>query len=448
MTFSGNVLIIDDDESLRVGCLQTLSGEGYRVTSVENGSRGLEMIQEESFDVIILDLKMPDIYGLDVLRRIKEDNPHTMVIIITGYGTIEIAVKAMQEGAFNFITKPFTPEALIAVTEKAVRKRRQLLESICSGSTIIPEIGPHKMIGRSPKMVNVVRLTKKFATTDSTVLIIGETGVGKELLAETMHRWSKRCLKQFVTVDCGSFVESLFESEMFGHIKGSFTGAIETTKGKFELARGGTIFLDEITNIGINMQARLLRAIQEKEISKVGSAEIIKVNVRIIAASNRDLPGEIENGRFREDLYYRLNVVPIRIPPLRERKEDIETMARYFIEQFGRLKGGLPPELSEEALRFMMNYDWPGNVRELKNMIERAVVICDGKHIEMDDLLYEVPMNQSFSQGNEGALSKAEEREIRRALKLFDGRRSKTAEYLGINRKTLREKIQKYGIMP
>ncbi|MDY6974297.1 MAG: sigma-54 dependent transcriptional regulator, partial [Thermodesulfobacteriota bacterium] len=422
--------------------------QGYRVTSVENGSRGLEMIQEESFDVIILDLKMPDIYGLDVLQRIKEDNPHTMVIIITGYGTIEIAVKAMQGGAFNFITKPFTPEALIAMTEKAVLKRRQLLESTLSAPSISPEIKSNKIIGRSPKMVNVVRLTKKFAATDSTVLIIGETGVGKELLAETMHRWSKRCLKPFVTLDCGSFVESLFESEMFGHVKGSFTGAIETTKGKFELARGGTIFLDEITNIGINMQARLLRAIQEKEISKVGSAERIKVNVRIIAASNRDLPGEIEKGRFREDLYYRLNVVPIRIPPLRERREDIETMARHFIDRFSSLKGDPPPELSEEALSFMTTYDWPGNVRELKNMIERAIVICDGKYIKMDDLLYEVPINQSFSQSNEGSLSKAEEREIRKALKKFDGQRSKTAEYLGINRKTLREKIQKYGIVP
>jgi len=308
MSFLGNVLIIDDDESIRAGCTQTLSGEGYRVTSVENGSRGLEMVREESFDVIILDLKMPGIYGLDVLRRIKVDNPDTMVIIITGYGTIEIAVKAMQEGAFNFITKPFTPEALLAMVEKAVRKRRQLLESTCSGSHINPEIGPEKMIGRSPEMVNVIQLAKKFAATDSTVLISGETGVGKELLAETIHRWSKRCLKPFVIVDCGSLVESLFESEMFGHIKGSFTGAIETTKGKFELSQGGTIFLDEITNIGINMQARLLRVIQEKEISKVGSSERIKVNVRIIAASNRDLPGEIVKGRFREDLYYRLNV--------------------------------------------------------------------------------------------------------------------------------------------
>ncbi len=446
MSYSGNVLVIDNDESMRTGCMQTLSEQGYRVIGVEDGYRGLEMVHRESFDVIILDLKMPGIDGLDVLRRIKEDNQDSMVIIITGYGTIEIAVKAMQEGAFNFITKPFTPEVLSEIVDKAVSIRLRNLESICSDVHPNLEIETGRMIWRSPEMAGVIRLAKKAALTDSTILIKGETGVGKELLAETIHRWSKRYDKPFVTVDCGSLVESLFESEMFGHIKGSFTSAIETTKGKFELAQGGTIFLDEISNISINMQARLLRVVQEKEISKVGSAEKIRVDVRITAATNRDLRREIEDGRFREDLYYRLNVVPIRIPPLKERKEDIELIARHFINQFRLQKKGSPPRLSEEALYFLKEYDWPGNVRELKNMIERAFVTSNGKCIELNDLSYDNTMTQAATLMKEGSIARSEKNEICKALKIFNGHRSKMAEYLGINRKTLREKIRKYNI--
>lgn len=443
---AANILIIDDEESMRAGCMQALSEEGYHLKAAEDGYRGLEMIDRESFDVIILDLKMPGISGMDVLRRIKESDRNSVVIIITAYGTIDFAVKAMRQGAYDFLTKPFTPEALSSAVREAVKGRRRILENAFKDSPLNLEIGSDIIIGRSPEMIKVARLVQKVAPTDSTVLIYGETGVGKELLARTIHRLSARYDKPFVTVDCGALVESLFESEMFGHVKGSFTGAIETTKGKFELANGGTLFLDEITNISINMQARLLRAIQEREISKVGSLEKISVNVRIVAATNKDLLKEIREGRFREDLYYRLNVVPIRVPPLRERREDIQLLATYFLKKISEQEKCTPPKLSKGALEFLERYEWPGNVRELKNTIERAFVISDGEKIDLNDLSCDDLRLHEASLKKEGFLAELERKEIAKVLKRFNGHRSKTAKYLGINRKTLREKIRKYGI--
>jgi len=446
MSHLANILVIDDEESMREACVQALSVQGYRAKAVENGYRGLELINRESFDVIILDLKMPGIEGMDLLRRIKKNGPNSVVIVITGYGTIEIAVDAMREGAHDFLTKPFTPEALTEVVKEAVKKRRRNLEEECTNLPLNEDIGPERIITRSPEMIKVVRLAKRAARTDSTVLIYGETGVGKELLARKIHRLSDRYDKPFVTVDCGVLVESLFESEMFGHVKGSFTGAVETTKGQFELADGGTIFLDEIANISVNMQARLLRVIQEREISKVGSSEKIRVNVRIAAATNRDLLNEMHQGRFREDLYYRLNVVPIRMPPLRERKEDVLLLATYFLKKFSDQRRCTQPALSEEALQFLETYDWPGNVRELKNMMERSFVTSDGKRIDLDNLSYNDLLLPKADLWKEGSLAESERIEISKVLKRFNGHKSKSAEYLGISRKTLREKIRKYGI--
>lgn len=446
MSHLANILVIDDEESMREACIQALSVQGYRARAVENGYRGIELVDRESFDVIILDLKMPGIHGMDVLRRINENDPNSVVIVITGYGTIELAVEAMREGAYDFLTKPFTPEAFTAVVKEAVKKRRRNLEKGYNNFSMNADIDSERIITRSPEMVEVVRLAKKVARTDSTVLIYGETGVGKELLARTIHRLSDRYDKPFVTVDCGALVESLFESELFGHVKGSFTGAVETTRGKFELANGGTIFLDEIANISVNMQARLLRVIQEREISKVGSSEKIRANVRIAAATNRDLLKEMRQGRFREDLYYRLNVVPIRIPPLRERKEDVQLLATYFLKQFSEQRKCEPPKLSEEALHFLETYDWPGNVRELKNTIERSFVTSDGKRIDIDNLSYNDLLMPKTNLWKEGSLAESERIEIIKVLRRFKGHRSKTAEYLGISRKTLREKILKYEI--
>jgi len=447
MSRLANILVIDDDESMRIGCTQTLTEEGYSVKAVENGQKGLEIIDKESFDVILLDLKMPGIPGMEVLMKLKENEPNSLVIVITGYATINSAVESMKRGAYDYLPKPFTPEGLIAIVKQAVDSEREALEETFMHLALEEKMISDNIICQSDAMKKVALLAKKVAPTDSTVLITGETGVGKELVAQTIHRLSRRYEKAFVTVDCGVIVETLFESEMFGHVKGSFTGAIETTKGKFELANGGTIFLDEIANISINMQSRLLRVIQEQEISKVGSHEKIKVDVRIISATNKDLLNEIEAERFREDLFYRFNVVPINIPPLRERREDIPILARYFIKKFGEEKKNNIRKISDKAMRFLEMYDWPGNVRELKNAIERAMVTCEGNVIEPADL----SDNELVFQNNkilkeESTLAELEKKEIIKVLKQFNGNKTKTAEYLGINRKTLREKILKYGI--
>jgi DNA-binding NtrC family response regulator len=447
MAFSANILVIDDEESMRAGCIQTLAENGYRVQAVENGRMGLERIAKESFDVILLDLKMPGIPGMEVLKKLKENDPNSVVIIITAYGTIDSAVEAMKRGAYDFLIKPFTPETLNSIVKRAVDSRLRALETACVTLVLDKETISETIIGQSDATAKLIMLIKKVAATESTVLITGETGVGKELVAQTIHRLSKIANKPFVTVDCGVLVESLFESEMFGHTKGSFTGAIETTQGKFELANGGTVFLDEVANISINMQARLLRVIEEREISKVGGLEKTKVDIRIIAATNKDLVKEIDKERFREDLFYRLNVVPIHITPLRERRQDISVLARYFLKRFGQQRKKAITRISAEAMHSLEMYDWPGNVRELRNTIERAIVTCEEKVIQSRDLSFD----KSTVQGNvnslgEGCLAEMEKERISKVLKQFDGHKTKTAEYLGINRKTLREKIRKYKI--
>lgn len=450
MSYAANILVIDDEESMRIGCVQTLAEEGYRVQAVENGQRGLEMNDKESFDVIVLDLRMPGIPGMEVLKRVKADDPDSIVIVITGHATIDVAVQAMRRGAYDFITKPFTPEALASVVKRAVESRRRSLEDACADLVLAKAPGADMIIGRSPAMMKVMQLVKQVAPTDSTVLIHGETGVGKELVARTIHDASGRRTQNFVVVDCGVLVETLFESEMFGHTKGSFTGAVKTTQGKFELANGGTIFLDEIANITVNMQSRLLRVIQEREISKVGSLDRIRVDVRIISATNKDLAKEIQAGEFREDLFYRINVVPIHLPPLRERREDIPTLANYFLSQLCKSRQQKAPTISDQAMRFLEQHDWPGNVRQLRNTVECATVTCHGGLIGMDDLSVEglglEAAGGDAATKEHGALAESEKREIIRILNRFDGHRGKAADYLGINRKTLREKIRKYGI--
>ncbi len=446
MPYSANILVVDDDESMRIGCVQTLTEEGYRAQSVGTGQRALEAVEKVSFDVIILDLKMPGIPGMEVLRRTKEVDPASIVIIVTGYGTIDVAVEAMRKGAYDFITKPFTPEALLKVVERAVDSRRRELEYSLTNVEGAAPVAGDEIVGHSTAIMKVKELIKQVAPTDSTVLVYGGTGVGKELVARNIHHLSLRRDKPFVVVDCGTLVETLFESEMFGHAKGSFTGAVDTTRGKFELANGGTIFLDEITNITIAMQSRLLRVIQEKEISKIGSLERIKVDVRIISATNRDLAEEIRRGRFREDLFYRLNVVPIHLPPLSERREDIPLLAGHFLAK-ACANEKTRRKISEDAMRLLQKYDWPGNVRQLKNTIEYAVVTSKSDSIGLEDLpVIGEDRTGAPKELEEGSLAQSEKKEIIRVLKQFDGHRAKTAEYLGINRKTLREKIRKYGI--
>ena len=444
---ASSVLVIDDEESVRAGCVQTLTDEGYRVKGAENGITGLRLAQKGSFDVVILDLRMPGMDGMEVLDKLRQHDAGVLVIVITGYATIDSAVGAMKRGAYDFLPKPFTPESLLAVVARAADRKRLAMENVCLRLELDERMGSDAIVGRSPAMVEVAELVRKVALTDSTVLICGETGSGKELVAKAIHRHSDRREKPFVVVDCGALVETLFESELFGHVEGSFTGAVETTHGKFELAHGGTVFLDEIANVGSNIQAKLLRVIQEREVTKVGSSERIEVDVRIVAATNKDLAAEMSGGRFREDLFYRINVVPIHLPPLRDRREDIPVLAEYFLRKFGERRKRDVTSISDEAMRSLEAYDWPGNVRELENAIERAVVMADGDTIRPRDLLYyglgqTDPMRASPG----GRLLVVEKREIADALRRFGGHKSKAAEYLGINRKTLREKIAKYRL--
>jgi DNA-binding NtrC family response regulator len=443
----GKVLIIDDDESMRIGCQQALELGGFSFAAVPNGDQALAKIRQESFDVALLDLKMPGLPGMEVLRRLKEESPNTAVIVITGYGTIDSAVEAVKLGAFDYLPKPFTPEALTARVERAVQAVMRTLESACIGQELERKMLSQVLIGRSEAMNHVVRLVQKAAPVDSTVLITGETGVGKEVVARAIHGLSHRSDKRFVTVDCGTLVESLFESELFGHVKGAFSGAVEHTIGKIELADAGTLFLDEIANISIHMQAKLLRAVQEREISRVGSTHKKKIDVRIISATNRDLQQGVREGRFREDLFYRLNVIHISVPPLRERLEDIPALAEYYLKKLASEKGRPAVGLSDEAMRFLKRCEWPGNVRELINALEYAFVTCEGKTIGVKDLPYGASAPPGLDTRTGGSLARVEQNEILSALDQFHGNKTKAAEHLGINRKTLREKMQRYGLV-
>jgi DNA-binding NtrC family response regulator len=441
------ILVIDDEESMRVGCAQTLTEEGYAVKSAPDGHQGLMMAHEESFDAIILDLKMPGLDGMAVLEKLREDDPNAVIIVITGYPTIESAVEAMRRGAHDFLPKPFTPEALLTIVKRSLDRKQLAMENICLRTELEARIGRDFIMGKSPPMVKVAEQVRKVAQTDSTVLICGETGVGKELLARAIHDRSGRRVRPFVVVDCGALVETLFESELFGHVKGAFTGASETKYGKFELANGGTIFLDEISNVGINIQAKLLRVIQEREIVKVGGSQRVGVDVRIIAATNKDLLEEMRQQRFREDLFYRLSVVPIHVPPLRERKADIPLLAEHFLQKFCQKRKRNVKGISEEAIRSLESYEWPGNVREMENAVERAVIMAEGDVIQPDDLLYySLTHHPTTEPAPEGRLAEVEKEEIVKALQKFKWQKNAAAAHLGINRKTLREKIRKYGI--
>jgi len=388
MYSQANILVIDDEETMRDSCQQALSRSGNIVEVAEEGTKGLEMLGKESFDLVILDLKMPGLSGMEVLKRIKEDEPEVVVVVITGYATVESAVEAMKAGAYDFIPKPFTPESLRMIVDRALEKRKLSLENILLRAELKDKISEDMIIGQNAKMHEVEQLVRKVAPTDSTVMITGETGTGKELIARAIHRQSNRKDKPFIVVDCGGLVESLFESELFGHIKGSFTGATETKYGRFEVADGGTVFLDEVGNISMNIQAKLLQAIQEKEITRVGSTKAIKVDVRIIAATNQDLLQGIKEGTFREDLFYCLSVVPIALPALRQMKEDIPLLVKHFLIKYNKKREKNVTGISKEAMKILTGYDWPGNVRELENVIERAVVLARSRVIEPSDLWY------------------------------------------------------------
>ena len=449
MFSQARILVIDDDESMRDSCRQALSRKAGRVEVAEDGLSGLEILEKEAFDLVILDLKMPGLSGMEVLKKIKQEYPEVVVIVITGYATVESAVDAMRDGAYDFLPKPFTPGSLRAIVGRAMDARELVLENILLRSELEASVGSEVIIGKSEPMRKVEEVMRKVSPTDTTVLLYGQSGTGKELMARAIHRHSSRNDKPFVVVDCGSLVENLFESELFGHVKGSFTGATATKYGRLELANGGTVFFDEIGNISMNVQTKLLRVLQEREITKVGSTQVIKVDVRVIAATNRDLQKAVQAGTFRDDLFYRLSVVPITLPPLRERRDDIPPLANYFLKKYNQKRKKDVHAISTKAMKALVEHDWPGNVRELENAIERAVVLTENDTIEPSDLLY-YGLNASTipepDMDRPRRLTDVEKEHIVRTLEMFGGHKGKTANWLGIDRKTLRSKLRRYGL--
>lgn len=445
-----NILIIDDEAAIRDSMSQVLRKEGYRVREAVDGKEGLKIFNQESFHVVFLDLKLPGIKGMEVLTKIKETSPETPVIIVTGYASIESAVEAMKRGAFDYMAKPFTPEELRVVTKRALDGRKLLFENLYLRGELEAKSEFEMVVGRSKAMREILDLVRRVSPTESTVLITGESGTGKELIAREIHRHSLRSEAPFVVVDCGALVETLFESELFGHVKGSFTGAHETKHGRFEVADGGTIFFDEISNIGLNIQAKLLRVIQEREITRIGSSKPIKVDVRILAATNENLAEAVKKGKFREDLFYRLSVVPLHLPPLRERKEDIPLLVEHFLQKYNKKTKKNIESVSTRAIKALIEYDWPGNIRELENTIERAVVLSKTNGIDIEDLMYHGISAATGEAGGVGGkyktLEEMEKEYIKAVLQANYGNKSRAAAILGIDRKTLWAKLKKYKV--
>ncbi len=444
------VLIIDDDPAILDSCGQVLRREGYVVQEAKEGKGGLALFNAESFHLVLLDLKLPGMDGLEVLRRIKDISPETAVVIITGYASIESAVEAVKRGAFDYVSKPFTPEELRVAARRALDGRKMLIMNLALRRELESKGEFDLVVGKSRAMACVLDIVRQVSPAESTVLITGASGTGKELIAREIHRHSLRRNAPFVVVDCGALVETLFESELFGHVKGSFTGAHETKHGRFEVADGGTIFLDEISNIGLNIQAKLLRVIQEREVTRIGSSRPIKVDVRILAATNEKLEDLVRKEKFREDLFYRLSVVPIHLPPLKERREDIPLLVEHFLQKYNKRAKKNVTSVTSRAVQALQDYDWPGNIRELENTVERAVVLSKTDVIELEDLMYHGISAGTQSLGPVGGrfrtLEEVEKEYIRTVLRAQYGNKSRAAEILGIDRKTLWAKIKKYSL--
>ena len=448
MNNNARILIVDDEQAMREACREVLAPEGFILSEASSGEGALDIIGRQSFDLMILDLKMPRMDGMDILQRVQKESPGTATVVITGYPSIDTAVEAMRLGAADFLPKPFTPDVLRLTVRRVLNGARMARENQLLWSQLEECRGRnYDLIGESAAMQQIHDLVQRVGPTDSTVLITGESGTGKELIARAIRDHSPRRDKPFVTVDCGALVGTLFESELFGHIKGSFTGATSMKHGRFELANGGMIFFDEIANVSPDIQVKLLRVIQEREFTRVGATQVIPIDVRILAATNRNLPDEIREGRFREDLFYRLCVVPIILPPLRQRREDIPLLAEHFLHKHSGRRGSRIRGFSSEALDVLVKHDWPGNVRELENAIERAIILARGDVITPADLVYYGPiMKPEATLDDLSPLVNVEKEHIARALRYHAGNRTAAAKTLGIDRKTLWRKIQAYGL--
>ncbi len=438
------ILVVDDEAIVRESLQDWLADAGYQVFAAENGPKALEIIEKERLGIVITDLVMPGMDGIEMMKRAKEIQPDIEVIIITAYASIPTAIAAMREGAYDYIEKPFCPERAELLVKKLAQHQELVVENLSLRQRLEDRYRFENIITKSSKMQRMIELIKVVAKSNATVLITGESGTGKELVARAIHSQSHRQSKPFVAVSCAALPESLLESELFGHEKGSFTGAYARKKGKFEFANGGTLFLDEIGEMSANIQVHLLRVLEEKEFSRVGGNEPIRVDVRVVSATNRDLRKAIEKGEFREDLYYRLNVVPIELPPLRERKEDIPLLAQHFLNKFALENKKEVSELSPEATEFLLGYDWPGNVRELENAIERAAILAKDSLITIADLPQEnMSLARSTMPGKN--LREVEKEHILDVLGETGGNYSEAARLLGITRMTLYKKAREYS---
>jgi two-component system, NtrC family, response regulator len=445
-----SILLIDDDDSLRRVMEFSLTEAGYKVQTAASGEEGLALFARGLFDAVITDITMPGMSGMEVLAKIRERGDGLPVIVITAYGTIESAVEAMKQGAFDYITKPFNRDELRLTLDKALRMRRLEKENVDLRAEITDRYRFESIVGSSEKIKDVLDLAGRVAASDASVLITGESGTGKELLAKGIHYNSPRAGGPFVAVNCAAIPDQLIESELFGHVRGAFTGAVKDKEGKFELASSGTLFLDEIGDLRIDLQAKILRVLQERQVDRVGGKHPVSVDARIIAATNKDIERAVKEGSFREDLYYRLSVITLHMPPLRERRDDIPMLVQHFLKKFNR---DLDVRIDPEALTMLTAYGWPGNVRELENSIERASVLRRGETITAAELPDKL-RKEKASVGNiilnlpdEGiSLEDLEKSLIIKALEKHKGNQTRAAEYLGITRPTLIYRMEKYGI--
>ncbi|MDY0083522.1 MAG: sigma-54 dependent transcriptional regulator [Ignavibacteriaceae bacterium] len=440
------ILIVDDEKIVRESLYHWFEEDNYEVETAEDGEIALQKYEKGKYDILLVDMKMPGMSGLDLLSKVKEIDKDALVILITAFASVPTAITALKNGAFDYITKPVDPDELAHIVNKALEQRALKIENIQLKENIDEIIKPDNLIGESYQMRKVYELVYSVAITDTTVIIRGESGTGKELVAKAVHINSSRKYFPIITVNCGALSESLLESELFGHEKGSFTGAQFKRKGKFEMADRGTIFLDEIGSISPKMQVELLRVIEKKQFNRVGGNELIKSDFRVITATNEPLEELVKAGKFREDLYYRLNVFTIVIPPLRERRDDIPLLVNFFIKKFSTAMNKKVKTVSKEALDFLMNYNWPGNVRELENAIERAMVVGKTDSIMVEDLPFHLSGNNFASDGEVKTLAAMERKFILNTLNENGWNISKTAQILEIDRVTLYNKINKYNL--
>ncbi len=443
MTGKTRILVVDDEAAIRESLKDWLMEDGYEVGLAVNGLEAVSIVEEQNWDIILLDLKMPEMDGIEAMEKIKAVSPDSEIIMMTAFATIDTAVKAIKMGAFDYLVKPFDPDEIELQIKKIVSHNELIMENILLRQQLEEKSQYDEIIGKSDAMQEVFDLISRVAPTDSTILVSGESGTGKELVAQAIHGNSKRCYLPFIAVNCGALPETLLESELFGYEKGAFTGAEHTKKGRFEMADNGTLFLDEIGDISLKTQVDLLRVLQNKEFRRVGGHDLIDMDARIITATNRDLQKAIKDKRFREDLYYRLNVISIHLPPLRDRKEDIQLLAKAFVKKFCIEINIERKKIAPSAIKLLETYDWPGNVRELENVIERALVIGRSNEITIDDL----PFSQNApAAALPKALKQMEKVHIENILKENNWNISRTARDLSIDRQTLYNKIEKYGI--